>query len=72
MEDSLNQAYQELEKRIEEIQKFNINLKKKVSVILDHPVQPPVLMDAMQENLPGHAGSIPVSIILADIDHFNV
>ncbi|KPL73160.1 hypothetical protein ADM99_02640 [Leptolinea tardivitalis] len=72
MEDSLNQANQELEKRIEEIQKLQHQLKEEsIRDPLTNLYNRRYLMDAMQREFArARRDQYPVSIILADIDHF--
>lgn len=72
IEDSLNKANQELEKRLEEIQKLQTQLKEEsIRDPLTNLYNRRYLEDSLQREF-AHAARdhYPVSIIMADIDHF--
>ncbi len=72
IEDSLNQANRELEKRLEEIQKLQAQLREEsIRDPLTNLYNRRYLEDSLQREF-AHANreKYPISIIMADIDHF--
>ncbi len=72
IEDSLNQANQELEKRIEEIQKLQNQLREEsIRDPLTNLYNRRYLEDSLQREFArADRDQYPISIIMADIDHF--
>ena len=72
IEDSLNQANRELERRLEEIQKLQNQLREEsIRDPLTNLYNRRYLEDSLQREFAhAHRDNYPVSIIMADIDHF--
>jgi diguanylate cyclase (GGDEF)-like protein/PAS domain S-box-containing protein len=72
IEDSLNQANQELEKRIEEIQILQHQLREEsIRDPLTNLYNRRYLEDSLQREFArAHRDEYPISVIMADIDHF--